>query len=257
MELVKISVKSCEFGTYLTADGNEEVKASGKHGPWESFSIIYHNDDSVSFKTAHGTYLRAAPHHIDHQAKKIGPWEKFHIIENGPRVAIVTDHGKFLSIDKSVVTVKDKPGPWEMFEIGEPQVALKSCAFGTFISADKGSPKVVGAGKKGPWEKLILKIHPDYTVSFKTVHGTYLRADQHHIDHNSKKIGPWEKFRIRCHIGYVELRTAHGKFLSAEKADVSAKDSPGPWEKFEIVDDREQRQGHSRSSSSSSSSSSN
>ena len=218
----RVMLKSI-FDTYLRALPGMPSNCDLVNKPSDAttFEFINNNDGTFSFKTIYNTFVRPNPNEgglVDVQTF-IGTWERFTLFPDGstsiPVKVLKEEKYNLKTIwntypipydeqDHAFILGQRDISPragWTIQYLDNGRVAIKS-AFGTYIRAHPGGDNAIVELKKGsisPWETYeLVHNNDDGSVSFRTVHSTYLRPredlklrmDQH------PDIGSWERMRL-------------------------------------------------------------
>jgi len=178
---------------YVTAVGGDPGRVGDISWlkSWETFEMIKNSDGTVSFKTEHGTYLTASP--LSEGGRILArnglrDSAKFTIIEDQPfavvreeKVAIQTVFGTYVrSLPNSGIDVGSSITDQAKFSLQylkNGKVALKT-ANNTYVCAPpEDSAKVIIQTWLNTWESFTMIENCDGSVTFRTTHGGFLRAN--------------------------------------------------------------------------------
>ena len=211
------------FGTYLRALPGMPANCDLVTKPEmaATFDFLTNPDGYFSFKTIYNTYVRTQPGEagiVDVQTF-IGPWEKFRFITDGSsaitakkikekKFNLKTQWNYFVAPlnnnDRSGISGQVSLNPqavWTIEYYNNGRVAIKS-SYGTYIRAFPGGESALVELRKGsvtPWETYDLTNNvDDGSVSFRTVHNTYLRPRENMVERMDQhpEIGYWERLRL-------------------------------------------------------------
>jgi hypothetical protein len=138
---------------------------------------------------------------------------------------------------------------FDVYELGDDRIALRSAENGMYVSASNGGngPLTATATKIGSAAERFVRVqNGDGTVSFQSAaNGLYVTAERAGLGAlvaNREAVGPWEKFEpYKQGEGPVAFNAAvNGKWVTAETAGLSPLIASRPavalWQYFTVVD---------------------
>ncbi len=127
---VKVYIKTYNGHFFVAHDGGGSTLKSDRSAAyeWETFTMVTHDDGTVSFRTYDGIHYLSALHGGGHGLNANATWmkshEKFEIVSTNDgtnRVALRTYHGQYVVAESAggeeVNANRTAIGPWEKFEI--------------------------------------------------------------------------------------------------------------------------------------------
>lgn len=215
----KVMFKS-SFGTYIRAMPGNPANCDLVKKPSDAttFEVIRNDDGTFSYKTFYNTYMRANPGEggqVDVQTY-IGSWERFRPVQDSSspitakkykeeKVNLKTIWNTFAipydDQDRSTILNQRNLSPrstWKIEYYSNGRVAIKS-VFGTYVRAYPGGDNALVELRHGPitpWDTFDITTNNDGSISFRTVHNTYLRPRENERYDQHPSVGDWERIRL-------------------------------------------------------------
>ncbi len=207
-----VALQNVDSGRYVSSENGGNVTCNRtKIGAWETITMTYWADGTVSFRGNNGKYLsdNDGQGRIKFNRTAAGEWEKFDlkidpatgaysIIRAGktPRDGYYYLYGRNMTFGLDYVR---EDALFKIIILGSSKtVALKNVDSGLFVSSENGKNVTCNRKEVGPWEKITLVEWADGTVSFKGSNGKYLSDNngQGRIKFDRTEAGEWEKFDV-------------------------------------------------------------
>jgi len=230
---------------------------------WNHFAVEYHYSPTAIIairSTAHGNKLFVG-NHDGHalfevtEGNAIPDTHKWSIqqLSDGKFSLQNVASRKYLCLDggHTFVANREAVGDWEKFVIepkGGNSFSLLSAPFSKYLCDAPGRPETRDAANA--WEQFTFEYFPlpsvayipprlqsHSDITFRNFHGVPATADPNGGIHwNAKEVNAWEKFTVEdVGDGKVAIRSAHGKYLSAEPGRfIWDREHVGAWEQFSL-----------------------
>ena len=199
---------------YFSARLENTVSLWGHNGETEYWTIVPHPTEAgkVAFRSSHNTYICAqpdgrltlAPHMAEWEAWKrfpiVGPWRSFlapiHMVSENPPI------GTCLVGRNGTIAIEPRPFPnnndpeWTTIHVDLERVTLQDPQ-GLYLSTDEDGIIVKTTPNQTIYSLWTIDIHPFiFSLTFKTVHGTYLCAQPNYTITLSPNVAEWESWNL-------------------------------------------------------------
>jgi hypothetical protein len=168
----------------------------------------------------------------------LASWRPTALPSAPPRILAVRGSSQSFHVANPIA--RPAPAP-QLADLGECSLALRSSAFGNFLSPQPDGRMHAVPSARGSWEWLTLVPvpGPGRKVALRTAHGAYLSVAPSGDIGSAPHLREWEQIAVEAHAedGTVSFKSFHGTYLCVERGGEGAfvvwnRQRVGAWEKF-------------------------